>query len=321
MNLPNNTQANATANLNTRMSQMCGVIKQNGIEIYTALFNHDGSISAATQTLFQNCATAPDHYFLTPHPGAVAERLHRDRLPARQSSPRPVRRHRASCLLALLASLVLAAPSARAAARCLEEAASAERRHGLPAGLLRAIGVVESGRWSNEERAVLPSPFAVNAAGQSRFFNTAAEAAAFVAERQRQGVRLIDVGCFQIDLFYHPTVFRRIEDAFDPVANAEYAAAFLARLHTATHDWSRAVASYHSAHAGQGHPYAAAVLGAWGRPAEGRPTAPALPAVTTVSWQPSEWVAGVHVQRPGMAGSVMPRRAGPRLPAVFTPTS
>jgi hypothetical protein len=66
MNLPNNTQANATANLNARMSQMCGIIKQNGIEIYTVLFNHDGGGSAATQTLFQSCASAPDHYFLTP---------------------------------------------------------------------------------------------------------------------------------------------------------------------------------------------------------------------------------------------------------------
>ena len=129
-------------------------------------------------------------------------------------------------------------------------------------------------------------------------------------------MRLIDVGCFQIDLFYHPTVFRRIEDAFDPAANAEYAAAFLARLHAATHDWRRAVASYHSAHAVLGHPYAAAVLGAWGHPA-----APAPPAVITVVWQPSEWVAGVHVQRPGGTDSVMLRRAGPRLPATFTPSS
>ena len=65
MGLANNTQANATANLNARMSQMCGIIKQNGIEIYTVLFNHDG-VSADTQTLFQKCASAPDHYFLTP---------------------------------------------------------------------------------------------------------------------------------------------------------------------------------------------------------------------------------------------------------------
>lgn len=66
MNLPNNNQANATANLNTRMSQMCSILKQNGIEIYAVLFNHDGSVASATQTLFQNCASAPDHYFLTP---------------------------------------------------------------------------------------------------------------------------------------------------------------------------------------------------------------------------------------------------------------
>jgi hypothetical protein len=217
--------------------------------------------------------------------------------------------------LALLTLLV--PPLARAAAgSCLEEAAGAERRHGLPAGLLRAVGTVESGRWDAQARAVLPFPFAVNAAGQSRFFASAAEAASFVAERQRQGVRLIDVGCFQIDLFYHPAVFRRVEDAFDPGANAEYAAAFLARLHAATHDWARAVASYHSARAGLGQPYAAAVLGAWGHPA-----APALPAVITVGWQPSEWVAGVHVQRPGGTDNATPRRAGPRLPATFTPSS
>lgn len=218
--------------------------------------------------------------------------------------------------LALLALLAPSLARAGAAAGCLEEAAGAERRHGLPAGLLRAVGTVESGRWNAQARAVLPSPFAVNAAGESRFFATAVEAASFVAERRRQGVRLIDVGCFQIDLFYHPGAFQRVEDAFDPAANAEYAAAFLARLHAATHDWARAVADYHSAHAGLGHPYAAAVLGAWGHPA-----APALPAVVTVSWKPSEWVAGVHVQRPGATDAAMPRRAGPRLPTTFTPGS
>jgi len=223
-------------------------------------------------------------------------------------------RRSAACPLVLLAFLALPCARVNAAGTCLEEAASAERRHGLPVGLLRAIGTVESGRWNAAARAVLPSPFAVNAAGQSRFFATAAGAASFVAERQRQGVRLIDVGCFQIDLFYHPAVFRRVEDAFDPAANAEYAAAFLARLHAATHDWPRAVASYHSAHAGLGQPYAAAVLGAWGHPA-----APALPAVITVGWQPSEWVAGVHVHRPGGADNATPRRAGPPLPATFTP--
>jgi hypothetical protein len=59
------TPANITTTLNTWMSQMCTNIKQNGIIIYTILFNHD-TVSSATQTLFQNCASSPSDYFLTP---------------------------------------------------------------------------------------------------------------------------------------------------------------------------------------------------------------------------------------------------------------
>jgi hypothetical protein len=64
MALANNSKANATANINARMTQMCTTIKQNGIIVYTILFNHDGSVSPATKTLFQNCASSPQNYFL-----------------------------------------------------------------------------------------------------------------------------------------------------------------------------------------------------------------------------------------------------------------
>jgi Flp pilus assembly protein TadG len=55
--------ANVTTTLNTWMSQMCTTIKQNGIVIYTILFNNT---TAATQTLFRNCASSPTDYFLSP---------------------------------------------------------------------------------------------------------------------------------------------------------------------------------------------------------------------------------------------------------------
>jgi Flp pilus assembly protein TadG len=55
--------ANITTTLNTWMSQMCTTIKANGITIYTILFNNSNS---ATQTLFQNCASTPADYFLSP---------------------------------------------------------------------------------------------------------------------------------------------------------------------------------------------------------------------------------------------------------------
>ena len=60
-----NTQANATTTMNLRMSQMCTTIKQQGITIYTILFNHDGGISTDTQALFSACATTPGDYFLS----------------------------------------------------------------------------------------------------------------------------------------------------------------------------------------------------------------------------------------------------------------
>lgn len=55
--------ANITTTLNSWMSQMCTAIKANGITIYTILFNNT---NAATETLFQNCASSPGDFFLSP---------------------------------------------------------------------------------------------------------------------------------------------------------------------------------------------------------------------------------------------------------------
>ena len=59
----NVSQSTITTTLNTWMTQMCTTIKQNGVTIYTILFNNN---TPATQTLFQNCASKPSDYFLSP---------------------------------------------------------------------------------------------------------------------------------------------------------------------------------------------------------------------------------------------------------------
>jgi hypothetical protein len=43
-----NTQANATTNINNKMSQVCTIIKSQGITNYTILFDHDGTVSQST---------------------------------------------------------------------------------------------------------------------------------------------------------------------------------------------------------------------------------------------------------------------------------
>ena len=78
---------------------------------------------------------------------------------------------------------------------------------------------------------------------------------------QARGVRSIDVGCMQVNLMHHPDAFASLDEAFDPVANARYAARFLSALFRQTGDWSLATANYHSANADRGEDYQRRVFG------------------------------------------------------------
>jgi hypothetical protein len=200
-------------------------------------------------------------------------------------------------------------------AACRSAAARAEQEQGLPAGLLLAIGRQESGRRDVTSGELTPWPFATNMAGESRFFSTGAEAIDHVAEWQRSGVRSIDVGCFQINLRHHPDAFANLRDAFDPLANARYAAHFLLTLHAETGSWEAAVGRYHSATYSLAEPYTAAVLNLWHQPAG--PTLPQFRAAEPLR----QSVSGVFVQRPGAylnSGGGASRLAN--LPRVITPT-
>lgn len=127
---------------------------------------------------------------------------------------------------------------------CIREILSAQTRHGIPDNLLLAIGLQEAGTRRNGHFTVWP--FAVNAAGAGRLFDTRTAALAWVEEQRRAGVRSIDVGCMQINLRWHPEAFATIDEGFDPYANVDYAARFLKRLHRQTGDWMQAAGAYHS---------------------------------------------------------------------------
>ena len=71
-------------------------------------------------------------------------------------------------------------------------------------------------------------------------------ALAFGSEQLATGNENFDVGCFQINLRWHGAAFASLEDAFDPDANAAYAARFLTELYQSEGSWPGAVAAYHS---------------------------------------------------------------------------
>ncbi|MBR0650939.1 lytic transglycosylase domain-containing protein [Roseomonas terrae] len=155
-------------------------------------------------------------------------------------------------------------------AACRAAIATAERERAIPAGLLQAIGRVESGRRNPATGAFSPWPWTINAEGRGMFFPSAAAAIAEARQLQARGVRLIDTGCMQVNLHHHPNAFPSLEQAFDPLANARYAAQFLSELHAASGDWARAAGHYHSHTPERAEPYRARVLAAWAGE-QGRP--------------------------------------------------
>lgn len=130
--------------------------------------------------------------------------------------------------------------------QCRAAIARAERDGGIPAGLLQAIGRVESGRRNPETGTAGAWPWTINAEGRGHFFPDKAAAIAAVREMQGRGVRIIDVGCMQVNLHHHPRAFASLDEAFDPVSNARYAAQFLTQLQAARGDWMVAAGHYHS---------------------------------------------------------------------------
>ncbi len=184
---------------------------------------------------------------------------------------------------------------------CRSAIAMAEREQGLPVHLLAAIGRVESGRQDGAAGAPHPWPWTINAEGQGAFFDTKAQAVAAVRALQARGVRSIDVGCLQVNLLHHPDAFASLEQAFDPGANAGYAARFLRQLQGQAGAWPKAIAQYHSATPELGEPYAAKVMAVW--PEENRRSPPDSPLAR--AWSTTQQTAahaagrvGVPFQRP-----------------------
>ncbi|RAI57010.1 hypothetical protein DOO78_21140 [Roseicella frigidaeris] len=146
---------------------------------------------------------------------------------------------------------------------CRQAIQAAEREHQLPGGLLHAIGTVEAGRPDPAGKDLAAWPWTINAEGQGRYFDSKEEAVAAVEALRARGVKLIDVGCLQVNLYHHPQAFPDLQTAFDPMANARYAGLFLKRLYGQTKSWEQAAANYHSATPELGEAYRQLVMAAW----------------------------------------------------------
>jgi len=145
----------------------------------------------------------------------------------------------------LVLAAALAGPlSADPSDLCIAVAQDAARLSGVPLSVLIAITQTETGR--TEGGQTRPWPWTVNMEGEGHWFDTREEALAYANAQYARGARSFDVGCFQINYRWHGENFTTIDQMFDPLANATYAAQFLLRLHGETGDWSKAAGAFHS---------------------------------------------------------------------------
>jgi hypothetical protein len=153
--------------------------------------------------------------------------------------------------------------SAERSQSCREAATAAERRYRIPAGLLSAIALVETGRTLPGTGARTAWPWTIHAEGKGRWLDSPEEAVAMVKALKAKGVKNIDVGCMQINQMHHPDAFPNLKTAFTPAANADYAARFLSELFQETRSWIKAASYYHSRTPERSKRYKKLVLAAW----------------------------------------------------------
>jgi soluble lytic murein transglycosylase-like protein len=147
------------------------------------------------------------------------------------------------CRLAVAAIFTFSlAASSRAdtATPCEREIAGAAQRYNIPLAVFYAVGLTETGSGG------VLHPYAINIDGRAAISPDLATAVARFEQARKQGARMIDIGCMQINHHYHASRFASLQDMFDPAKNVAYAARLLRELKEREKTWTMAVARYNA---------------------------------------------------------------------------
>lgn len=152
--------------------------------------------------------------------------------------------HAATAVVCILCGSVSAQNSDHISSLCDSAAHIAAQEFEVPIDVLLAITRTETGRTN--QKTLKPWPWTVNMEGTGYWFSGRDDAQSFAIDRYRDGALNFDIGCFQINYRWHGKFFDTIEDMFDPVSNARYAANFLEQLFLEFGSWSAAAGAFHS---------------------------------------------------------------------------
>lgn len=126
--------------------------------------------------------------------------------------------------------------SAVAENECLSAIEKYEKFYSIPKGLLKAVSKVESEY----------NPLALNDGLKQHNFKNKQEALARINYLQSIGKTNFDIGCMQINYYWHHKQFSSVEEMLDVDWNVRYAASFLYGLYKDHGSWQAAIRRYHS---------------------------------------------------------------------------
>ena len=123
---------------------------------------------------------------------------------------------------------------------CEREMTQAAKKYDIPLGILFAVGLTETGIGGHLHA------YALNLQGDTVYSLNKQQAMQRFQTAKASGMKLIDVGCMQLNWFYHGDRFSSVEEMFDPHKNVDYAARFLKALKQSEGSWTLAIGRYNA---------------------------------------------------------------------------
>jgi soluble lytic murein transglycosylase-like protein len=147
-------------------------------------------------------------------------------------------------LLVLLTAIFISEPARATPAAesklCERQMVRAAHKYDVPLGMLYAVGLTETGQKGSLQ------PYALNVEGKAVYGVDKTGALQHFAKAKKAGAKLIDLGCMQINHYFHAEHFASLDEMLDPEKNVDYAARFLKQLREREGSWTMAVARYHA---------------------------------------------------------------------------
>ena len=144
---------------------------------------------------------------------------------------------------------------------CYDIIEKTEQKLNIPKNLLLSIALTESGRNINGD--FVPWPWSINTKGKGLFFNNRDELYQYAKQNLDSKILNFDVGCMQINYYYHGKKFKNLYEMTNPLVNITWAGKFLIDLNKKHKSWKEAISRYHSSTIWRKKKYFSKVMNNW----------------------------------------------------------